>query len=144
MMCSISSPKRCRALIRNRLLSVRLMKELFAKARDAQLDWLIDSNNHIPTQNTALVQPVKKSRIILTFLCLSLPSCRDVHRAVPRQPCTTWSSSQCLCLYCVGVYVSSTCIWVHMCVCFYCLSMALLCCANLIRQQDQPCPEAMG
>lgn len=54
MMCSISTPKSCRALTWNRRLFVRINESL-AEERDAQQAWLITE-----TRNTALVQPFRK------------------------------------------------------------------------------------
>lgn len=97
------------------------------------LSWTDSSNNHIPTQNTALVQPVKKSRIILVAGTDILQRHGD------------------LALVLVTVRVSVLALCTPACTCEHvCMLLlfergfAVLCYANLLRQQDQPCPEAMG
>lgn len=127
MMCSISTPKSCRALTWNRLLFVRINESL-AEERDAQQAWLITE-----TRNTALVQPFRKS------LSPGPASCSTM---------ATWhyTSSPSLCCS------TSACTWVRLqracvTVCVEAFAVVWFLCslnANLLRQQDQPCPEALG
>lgn len=138
IICSVSTPKSFEALTANRLLSVRSMRETFAKAREAKLDWLIKYRT--PNQNTALVQSVKKSAVDLCLLCPPLLSCERGHPAACGElshPCLA-SGTLLLCMLHLN---TSTRVRTPF---LFERGFAVPCYANLLRQQDRSCPEAMG